>query len=262
MKNFFGVAPHPQNAVDLFAGSWSSRLPPEAGAVEAGKVPLHGDNRVQWAFEQLGSVGGKKALEIGPLEAAHTYMLEKAGAREIISVEANGAAWLRCLIVKELAGLHRSRFLLGDAVRYLEQTRDVFDFGLACGVLYHLVEPLRFLRLMAERCERFFIWTHIYDPAWVAAHPEFAHKFGPAHVGEESGFRTELRVFAYAEALAWTGFCGGGETHALWLTRAELLRAVAHFGCEVVASKDEEHPFSPALWLALRRTASPARRVP
>lgn len=253
MKNFFGVPPSPQNAVDLFAGDWTSCLPPEAGVVTAGKTPLHGDNRVDWALQQLGGVQDKRVLEIGPLEAAHTYMLEKAGAREIISVEANGAAWLRCLVVKELAHLQRARFVLGDAVRYLEQPGPRFDFGLACGVLYHLIEPLRFLRLMAERCDTFFIWTVLYDPAWVAAHPEYAHKFGRPHPAEEAGFACNLRVFAYAEALNWSGFCGGGESHALWLTKADLLRAVRHFGCEVVASRDEDHPFSPAIWLALRR---------
>lgn len=253
MKNFFGIAPSAQNAVDLFAGSWSSRLPPEAGEVQAGATPLHGDFRVQWAFEKLGGVAGQRVLEIGPLEAAHTYMFEKAGASEVLAVEANGAAYLRCLIAKELVGLKRARFLLGDAVRYLEQTQERFDFGLACGVLYHLIEPLRFLRLFIEHCDRFFIWTVVYDSTWVEKHPEYAHKFGVKAPIAEAGFRCDARVFAYAEALAWNGFCGGGETHALWLTRDDLMCAVEYFGGEVVAMQDEIHPFSPAIWLAVRR---------
>ena len=63
---------------------------------------------------------GFRILELGPLEGAHTYQLEKLGAAEIVAIEANKEAFLKCLIIKELAQLERARFLLGDFVTYLE----------------------------------------------------------------------------------------------------------------------------------------------
>jgi len=50
---------------------------------------------------------GKKVLELGPLEGAHTYMLEKAGG-DVLSIEGNHGAYIRCLIVKNFYGLKLS----------------------------------------------------------------------------------------------------------------------------------------------------------
>lgn len=84
-------------------------------------------------------------LELGPLEAGHTYMLEKMGARSIVAVEANSRAYLKCLIVKELFELKRAKFLLGDFVAYLKNNTRHFDLCLASGVLYHMQNPAELL---------------------------------------------------------------------------------------------------------------------
>ena len=255
MKNFFGIPPSPQNALDLFQGSWSSRMPPGEGrdGLVAGESYLYGDLRLEWCFRHTGSLQGQRALEIGPLEASHTYMLEKAGVLSVDAVEANGGAYLRCLIVKEILGLSRSRFHLGDALKFLDASSTHYDFGLACGVLYHQVEPLRFLRLLLEHCQQVLIWTVLFNSDWVERHPEWSHKFGEEVDASEGEFHCKLRRYRYKDALAWSGFCGGGEDFALWFTRADLLRAIAHLGFEVVAVQDEEHSYSPAITVFARK---------
>ena len=95
------------------------------------------DPRVAWAITALGGVEGRQVLEVGPLEGGHTWMLEQAGAARVIAVEANARALLRCLIVKELVGLPRTTFLLGDALAYLDASPPPFDAALAAGVLSH-----------------------------------------------------------------------------------------------------------------------------
>src|SRR6187549_1828057 len=94
--------PSGQNAIDIFKGEWSSQFPPEAGEIQAGQWKLFEDTRLAWGLGRLGGIDGGNVLELGPLEAGHTYMLERAGAASVVAVEANTRAYLKCLIVKEI----------------------------------------------------------------------------------------------------------------------------------------------------------------
>ena len=49
-------------------------------------------------------------MKIGPMEAAHTWRLEGAGAR-VEAVEANRMAFLKCLVARELLDLEAKFFL-------------------------------------------------------------------------------------------------------------------------------------------------------
>lgn len=111
--------PSDQNALDIFQGEWSSKLPSQAGELRAGQISLFEDGRILWAEKKVGGFEGCKIIELGPLEAGHTYMLEKRAANSILAIEANTRAYLKCLIVKEILNLERSRFLPGDFVKYL-----------------------------------------------------------------------------------------------------------------------------------------------
>ena len=171
--------PSAQLAVDLFAGEWSTVLPPEVGAT-AGGIGLYADPRIEFFIERAGGVDGKRVVELGPLEASHTYMFERAGA-DVVAVESNSRAYLKCLIVKELVPLVRSRFLYGDYVGYLEATDERFDLLAASGVLYHAPDPVRSLQAMARVADSIGIWTHYFDQAVMDANDGFARLFDPPH---------------------------------------------------------------------------------
>ncbi|MGL5510179.1 MAG: class I SAM-dependent methyltransferase, partial [Microcoleaceae cyanobacterium] len=157
-------APSVQNAIDIFKGEWASKLPNELSSqCVAGITPLFEDMRINWAVKQIGGVAGKTVLELGPLEAGHTYMMEKLGASAITSVESNTRAYIKCLIIKELLELKRARFLSGDFVEYLKTFPGKFDFGIASGVLYHMIDPVELIYLLSESCNQIYIWTHYYD---------------------------------------------------------------------------------------------------
>ena len=112
-------------------------LPAKFGLdTKPGASPLFEDPRITWAMDTLGIPEGQRILELGPLEAGHSYMLQRAGARDIISIEANTRAFMKCLCVKELLDLHRVHFLLGDFVSYLKQDTSRYDAVMASGVLY------------------------------------------------------------------------------------------------------------------------------
>jgi hypothetical protein len=208
-----------------------------------------------WAAEQLGGFEGKSVLELGPLEAGHTYMLERGGAASITAVEGNRRAFLKCLIIKELLGLRRAQFLCGDFVEYLRRERTRFDVCIASGVLYHMVNPAELLALLARSSDRAYIWTHYYDKESIAAKPALIAKLPSSHVAEYEGFRHTLYRYEYQTALEWAGFCGGSAPFSHWLSRADIFACLRHFGLTDirVAFDEPDHVNGPSVALVALR---------
>lgn len=253
LDGYTSEAPSPQLALDIFAGEWSSILPAGHGD-SGGHAALFDDARITWAIERIGGVAGRSVLELGPLEGGHTAMLERAGAT-VTAVEANSRSYLKCLITKELLGLRRSTFLRGDFVAYLERDRPTYDVVLASGVLYHMLDPLRLLDLMASASDTLVLWTHYYDAEIVAA-AEFARQFTrPPEPVVRGGRSYTLHPRDYLEALGWGGFSGGGADSANWLEREDLVDYLRSLGyAEIEVGFDQpDHPNGPALALVARR---------
>ena len=224
-------APSAQGTLDLFENEWSSQVPVPGTCT--GHADLFHDARIDWLIAQDAQYADKTALELGPLEAGHTYMLERTGY-QLEAVEANSHAFLKCLIVKELLGL-KSRFLFGDFNEHLKTT-DRVGLVVASGVLYHQRDPIRTLQLIAAKAERLFLWTHYYAP-FLCTGPQFHH----AEIIVDEPFRHTLHHRSYDQALDWDGFCGGPGQAANWLSRSDLLSALDHTGFEVRATAFD-HP--------------------
>ncbi len=236
-KNFFGVAPSDQNALDVFAGEWSSSPPPNRGDLKAGATPLFDDPRITWANDRLresgleGGVANRDVLELGPLEGGHTFLLDRLGAKSVTAVEAATRAYLKCLIAKETFGMSpRVKFLLGDCLEFLRTTDRIFDVAVACGILYHQTNPVELLELLGKRCRALFLWTVFYDPEFIAKLPEPDKRFSPALPMEHAGFKHHVHKFNYGASLDWKGFCGGGELYSYWMEKPDILAALEKFG--------------------------------
>lgn len=255
LDQYITSAPSPENLVNLFKGEWSSRLPEPYASLQAGAIGLFDDGRISWAAEQLGGFNGKTVLELGPLEAGHTYMLERLGAAEIVAIEANTRAYLKCLIVKELLALKRARFLCGDFVEYLRGEDRCFEAAIASGVLYHMRNPVELLALLAAKCDRLFLWTHYYDAQVIHRQPHLAVKFPGETAAEQHGFRHTLYRYEYQASLEWKGFCGGSAEFSNWLSREDILSCLRHFGFTDlrIGFDDPNHPNGPAFAVAAIR---------
>jgi hypothetical protein len=254
LDSYVRSEPSPQNALDIFAGEWSSRLPPPLADAKAGALQLFEDARVRWAVEMLGGVSGLRILELGPLEGGHTFMLEQAGAAQVIAVEGNTRAYLKCLVTKELLGLRHAQFLCGDFVAYL-RTAPRFDVAFASGVLYHVLHPVELLDLLGRTTDKIMLWTHYYDPSVVASRSELRTKFGNSRAISYKGFTHTLYRYRYQKALGWRGFCGGSADESEWLSREDILGALRHFGFHRIECgfDDPHHPNGPAFALIARR---------
>lgn len=244
LDSYVRGAPSPQTAVDIFAGEWAARFPPPLEGLRAGSAPLFEVEHVQWGVHLLGGISGGRVLELGPLEGGHTYILDRLGASEIVAVEANTRAYLKCLVSKELLGIPAGRFLCGDFVSYLADlaARDAekFDLCLASGVLYHLTDPVTALALMREASDRLILWTHYYNEELIASRADLAVKFPDRTVAERLGFRHTLYRQEYQGSLDHQGFCGGSAEASNWMSREDILGALDHVGYEVVAIGHEE----------------------
>lgn len=251
VKNFYVKgAPSPQSIVNIFAGEWSSNLPASSGlkTTPAG-ANLFDDARINWLSEKISGFGGLRILELGPLEAGHTYMMHERGAKSITSIEANMRSYMKCLCVKEIFGLERAHFLLGEAIAYTAAATETFDLCVASGILYHMQSPVELLSNIAERSKRLFIWTHYYDEAHLRLLEKQFEQFEPLQMIEFQGRSYDVSKRDYGKALDWAGFCGGLESTANWLTRDSLMRALKDCGFthQEVSFDQPNHPNGPAI---------------
>lgn len=250
-------APSLQNALDIFKGEWSSKFPGDFAKLEAGHALLFDDPRLRWALDTLGGVSGKKVLELGPLEAGHTYMLLNLGAASVTAVEANTRAYLKCLITKEILKLNSANFLCGDFVEYLRNNQEQYGLCVASGVLYHMTSPVEVLSLIASCADQVYIWTHYYDEEIIKANGVLKGKFSQTKTADYKGFGHTLHRYEYLSSLEWSGFCGGSSEFSHWLSRADILKCLEYFGLNdiEVGYEEPEHPNGPSFALVAKRKA-------
>jgi hypothetical protein len=254
LDEYIGGVPRAQNAIDALPG-WNHALPEETGAT-AGAGAFYNDPRILWALEQFGSIEGRKILELGPLEASHTYMIERHNPAVIHAVEANKLSFLRCLVVKEILDLKRVKFFLGDFVEWLEHTPENYDFIIASGVLYHMQDPVRLLELLAAKSDAFYVWTHYAsDEAMPPRDPRRSAFLGPREIEERHGVSVRFYKRSYHGAWRSKSFCGGMHDLHRWIEKEDIIALISKLGfADIRIAHDEPaHPNGPSFSIVARR---------
>lgn len=194
--------------------------------------------------ERVGGFHGKSVLELGPLEGFHTCALDRMGAAEITAIEGNPRNFLKCLIVQNHYQLKTSRFLLGDFTKYLQRTERRFDFILAAGVLYHLVQPIWFLQQATEKTDAIGICTTLYDPEKTVF--KMTGKIREVIIDDHPPFVLHERLNPSRTMNAKFGL----ESTAWMISKSDLLRylEVQNFECQIFTP---ENPTSEATRIQL-----------
>ena len=253
-RHYEASFPTNQNAIDAVPG-WSTALPAEFNTV-AGLLKTYSDERIEWAAACYGDLQDANVLELGPLEAGHTIQLERLGAR-VTGIEANKLAYMRCLIVKEIVGLTKAKFKLGDFMKWLELSDQTYDLIVASGVLYHLGDPLRFIDLAAKSSKVLYLWTHfVHDDMMPVGDPRRGVLVKTPALVDFHG--TPLRLYrrTYASAQANDSFNGGMiDTHS-WMHRDDILEALRLVGFSDIRTAQEraDHPNGPCFSVFARRS--------
>jgi hypothetical protein len=254
---YVDAAPSPQNLVDLLKG-WNHALPDFSGAL-AGPHPFYADPRILWALEQFGSVQGASILELGPLEGSHTYLISQHGPRRIVAIEANKLALLKCLIVKEILKLKAAEFLLGDCQKWFDQSEERFDLIFACGILYHMRDPVQLLQSISTHTDALMIWTHYFDDhAMPISDPRRVPFSGEVRRRDFRGLSVNLHERSYFAAEKDQKFCGGLQDKHYWMERSDIVAVLERCGFNDIRFAHDEpgHPFGPAVALFARRTTA------
>lgn len=241
--------PAAQNVIDQF-DNWISAAPPGAPFSTGGDACMFDDGRVAWGVQCLGGVNGCDVLELGPLEAGHTYMLHRAGARSVLGIEAMPQSYFKCLAMKELLQLDNARFVLGDFEMWLRKSTQSFDVVWASGVLYHSMAPLELLELISAHTDRVFLWTHFYPDDFVGSGFPVV---GTVNV-DFKGRQLTLFERSYAGVQASKTFCGGTRSHARWMRRGDILFALDALGFNrVTIGPEDSNANGPAFCLVAER---------
>lgn len=233
-RRFETRAPSHQNALDIFEGAWASDLGPIfPGAISGSAAHFGPDERIDYAvrlFGKHGRLDGMRVLELGPLEGGHTFTLENLGA-SVLAIDSNPDAFLKCLITKEIAGNRNARFMLGDFVEYMMVTEQRFDLVFACGVLYHMSDPIRAVEAMARVTDRCFVWTHVYDDLTYdgPTRREFVREDFPT---------IPLFRLDYGATMNAKKFWGGNRPQAAWLRKEDMLKLFRHYGFSIIEAID------------------------
>jgi hypothetical protein len=219
--------------------------PDVAAAVAAGSFPSGRQH-----FDRHGHAEARHQVTAAAAPFTHYETRPPAAAT---AIEANTGAYLRCLIVKEALGIE-AKFLLGDFVSFVATTRERFDAVIACGVLYHMEEPIALIDDLARLADTLLIWTHYFDDRMLRER-KLRHKFAAAPARREHrGVAVELWEQHYFEALDWSGFCGGAGRTSAWLSKDGLCGVLERNGYQLTISFDDmTHPNGPGTVVLARR---------
>ena len=249
-SNYNKLYPSDQNALNIFEEEWSSKLPTNFGLSTSGEADLFEDQRIVWAEEQGIEFQDKRVLELGPLEAGHTWMMDQRGTKHILAIEAHEHAYLKCLIVKEFTQMRSARFLHGNYENYLEICQETFEICLASGVLYHSTKPVELLHNICNKCDQLILWTHYFDKAVIRARePEFKNRFKDSDTLEYQGESIQHYSFQYEDEASTDQFCGGLNSGSIWLDRKGIETILGKNNFEITAEGFDHpnHPNGPAI---------------
>ena len=208
-------------------GGWTTQFEIEGQKVGGTVDLLPNDTRLIWQLEQVGGAKGKRILELGPLEGAHTKMLCEAGAKEVIALEGLSDCFLRCLVVKEAFELQAAHFLFCDFNDYvLNYTGEKFDFVSAAGVLYHQKNPAELIYNISKITDTVIVWSHVASqdmPSQTEGIIKVKRKEYRGKVNDYSGGRLKSE-----------SFCGGLNEMAFWLYPDEMRRCFIDSGLDKI----------------------------
>lgn len=242
-------APSDANAIALQAGGW--KFDYETLDEEGIRKSIASDGRPLFCslFFPHFKEDGYSIWELGPSDGYNTAGLEFHGAKNVVAIEGNVGAFLRCLLLKNYFNL-RSKFLLGDFLKYIDAETSGPELIYASGVLYHLTDPVAFLKRCSELSPDLFLWTFVYDHELMLEHgyEKNMFAFDQAETINVGGRAIRYHKRYYDPAMIeGEKFAGGFQSFANWLTLDDLMFVLEYFGYRILKTIEDGYSGIPAL---------------
>ena len=167
----------------------------------------------------------KRVIELGPFEGANSKQLIDLGASQVVAIEANRDAYIKCLAVKETFALDKLELVYDDFTKLIADetfhAAHTFDVCFAAGVLYHMHQPLETIANICRLAPVLYVHTHIAS--------EKVPKDDWLVLTDEHGEEYRGRKNIYRSKSHW----GGVHQYAVWLEEESMLRAFRNQGCTI-----------------------------
>lgn len=224
------------------------------------------------SFFYRGEFTGLRVADLGCLEGGFTLAMAQQGM-DVIGLEARQMNLDKCLLLKDQFELPQLEFRLDDVKNFGLEKYATFDVVLALGIVYHLNDPVAWLRQAAAATRGVMVIESHYAPADDRAlkllDPRL--KLGPLVQESLDGFQYEGRWFfefephADREVMPWASY---SNNKSFWLTKESLLRAALRSGFDLVFEQQDYSAesyqfhnvvFSRGLFLAIKSNGVRAR---
>jgi len=235
---WWNLLPFTTHKIQIADGLWT---------VHTGVI-AEADVRSHFVLEALGgSLAGKSVVDLGCLEGGFSVAFARLGAERVLGIEAREISYRRCELVRQLLGFQNLRFVHGDFKDVLAATAP-FDVVLACGVLYHVSDPVALIDQIFASCTQLaLIDTHVAnsDNPFPGCEPEIVtHTFrGKQYQGMVFTEFHSSRFVAEREQALWAAW---SDQKSFWPTEealVEMLREAGFSRVEKLDPSSREEPF-------------------
>jgi SAM-dependent methyltransferase len=191
-----------------------------------------------------GPIASVRIADLGCLEGGFSLALAQLGA-EVVGVEARADNFEKCRLVQEHFDLPHLRFVHGDVKDFDRGRYGEFDVVLALGILYHLDDPVAWLRQVSGATRAvLYVETHFAPSASAGLEgldPRLrelgrCERRQSADREYEGRWFLEYRTIAERDAMPWASY---SNPRSFWLTRRSLFLALGWAGFDIVLEQQE-----------------------
>ncbi len=225
---------------------WTShnlRLSPEITTMPGKPDFMETDTRLRSILRSLSMLyrdgfKGLRVADLGCLEGGFALALAQRGM-DVIGIEARQTNFDKLSLIKEHFDLPSLEFRRDDVKNFTRENYGSFDIVLALGILYHLDEPIKWMRQLAAATEGVLIVDSHFAPSLDAGLPLMDKRLplSPIQKLKDGDTTYEGRWFADCsadmdrEAQVWSSY---SNNKSFWLTKDSLCCGLVRAGFEVV----------------------------
>jgi SAM-dependent methyltransferase len=182
---------------------------------------------------------GLRVADLGCLEGGFALAMAQRGMN-VIGIEARQTNLRKALLLKEHFELSNLEFRRDDVKNFTRESYGTFDIVLALGILYHLDEPIKWMRQLAAATNGLLIIDSHFAPshdAGLALLDQRLSQLGPIQEIKDGETTFEGRWYADCsdsadrETQVWASY---SNAKSFWLTKDSLCCGLMRAGFNLV----------------------------